>query len=67
MSLQAVITLTYIPFVVFAAMSCLYKGRKAKILKILSAVLISIASVTYIFYKKSFLINAWVRTLLLQT
>ena len=53
MSLQAVITLTYIPFVVFAAMSCLYKGRKAKILKILSTVLISIASVSYIFFIKS--------------
>ena len=55
MSLQAVITLTYIPFVVFAAMSCLYKGRKATILKILSAVLICIASVAYIFFIKSLL------------
>ena len=55
MSLQAVITLTYIPFVVFAAMSSLYRGRKAKILKILSTVLISIASVTYIFFIKSLL------------
>tara|TARA_Y100000310_G_scaffold67957_1_gene63321 strand:- start:325 stop:492 length:168 start_codon:yes stop_codon:yes gene_type:complete len=55
MSLQAVFTFTYIPFVVFAAMSCLYEGRKAKILKILSAVLISIASVSYIFFIKSLL------------
>tara|TARA_B100000586_G_scaffold730_1_gene486 strand:- start:251 stop:418 length:168 start_codon:yes stop_codon:yes gene_type:complete len=55
MSLQAVISLTYVPFVVFAAMSSLYRGRKAKILKILSAVLISIASVSYIFFIKNIL------------
>ena len=60
MSLQAVITLTYIPFVVVAAMSCIYeeqqyKGRTARIFKTLSAACATGALVSYFFFLKNVL------------
>ena len=55
MSAQLFFTFTYLPFVIFSAMSCMLEERKSKILKILSVVLISIASVSYIFFIKKIL------------
>jgi hypothetical protein len=55
MSPQIIFSLTYVPFVIFIAMSCLYKGRAAKILKILSAVCASMATVSYVIFLASIL------------
>jgi len=53
MSNQIIFSLTYVPFVIFIAMSCLYKGRTAKILKALSAICAIAATVSYIFFLKN--------------
>ncbi len=53
MSNQIIFSLTYVPFVIFIAMSCLYKGRVAQVLKILSAACAAVATVSYIFFLKN--------------
>ncbi|SVD30430.1 uncharacterized protein METZ01_LOCUS383284 [marine metagenome] len=55
MTTQIIFSITYVPFVIFIAMSCLYEGRTAIIFKILSAVCAVIATISYIFFIKSIL------------
>jgi hypothetical protein len=55
MSPHIIFSLSYVPFVIFIAMSCLYKGRAEKILKTLSAVCGTIAMVFYIIFIKNLL------------
>ena len=51
--IQIIFSLSYVPFVIFIAMSCLYKGRAAKILKALSAISAVLATVSYIGFLKN--------------
>ncbi len=53
MSTQIIFSFTYVFFVIFIAMSCLYKGRTAKILKALSAISAIVATVSYIGFLKN--------------
>ncbi len=55
MSAQLFFTFTYLPFVIFSAMSCMLEERKSKILKILSVITLALASVSYIFFIKDIL------------
>ena len=55
MSAQIIFSLTYDPFVIFIAMSCLYEEKTAKILKILSLVCETIATFSYIILIKNIL------------
>jgi hypothetical protein len=53
MSTQIIFSLTYVPFVIFIAMSCFYKSKTAQILKSLSAACAVVATVSYVFFIKS--------------
>jgi len=53
MSLQMIIAITYVPFVILIGISCVYKGRMAKILKILSTICATIAAFFYIIFIKN--------------
>jgi hypothetical protein len=53
MSAQFFFSITYVPFVIFIAMSCLYKGQKARIFKILSAICAIIATASYVIFIKN--------------
>jgi len=55
MSAQIIFSLTYVPFVILIAMSCLYEGKTAKILKILSLACVTIATFSYIIFIKNIL------------
>jgi hypothetical protein len=50
MSTQIIFSISYVPFVIFIAMSCLYKGKTAMKLKILSAVCATVATGSYIIF-----------------
>ncbi len=53
MKAQIIFTLSYVPFVIFIAMSCFYKGKTAMKLKILSAVCAAVATGSYIIFLKN--------------
>jgi len=53
MSTQIIFSFTYVLFVIFIAMSCLHKGRAAKILIALSAISAVLATVSYIGFLKN--------------
>jgi len=55
MTSQIIFSMTYVPFVIFIAMSCIYKGRVAKIFKTLSAACATGALVSYFFFIKDIL------------
>ena len=55
MSPQMIFSITYVPFVILIGMSCLYKGRTSKILKILSTICATIATAAYIIFVKNLL------------
>jgi len=50
MSTQFIFSISYVPFVIFIAMSCLYKDKTAKIFKWLSAICAAIATISYILF-----------------
>ena len=56
MSLPMIIAITYLPFVVFSAFSCILKGNSAKLFKILSLIFATVALFFYILFIKN-LIN----------
>jgi len=49
---QIFFSISYVAFVIFIAMSCLYKGKTAMRLKILSAVCVTVATGSYIIFLK---------------
>ena len=53
MSTQLIFSISYVPFVILIAMSCLYKGKTAMILKILSGACATIATYSYIIFLKN--------------
>jgi len=55
MSAQMIFSLSYVPFVILIAMSCLYKGKTAKVLKMLSAGCAAVAIFSYIIFIKNIL------------
>jgi hypothetical protein len=52
---QMIFSITYVPFVILIAMSCLYKGKTAMKLKLLSALCATIATASYIIFIKNIL------------
>jgi len=52
MSAQMIIAFTYIPFLILIAMSCLHEGKTERILKILSAITLILATIFYIIFLK---------------
>jgi len=55
MTAQIIFSLTYVPFVILIAMSCLYEGKTSNILKSLSVVCALIATASYIVFIKNIL------------
>ena len=55
MTAQIVFSLSYVPFVILIAMSCLHIGETAKKLKILSRVCAAIAIASYVVFIKNIL------------
>ena len=55
MSPQLIIAFTYVPFVILVGISCLYKDRTSRILKILSVICLTIATIFYIIFIKNLL------------
>jgi len=55
MSPQLIFSISYVPFVILIAMSCLYKGRASNILKTLSAICAVVAVGSYIIFIKNIL------------
>ena len=55
MSSQFIFSISYVPFVILIGMSCLYKGRVSKILKILSTICAMVAVVSYTIFIKNIL------------
>ena len=55
MTTQIIFSITYVPFVIFIAMSCIYKGKMARIFKNLSAACATGALISYFFFLKGIL------------
>jgi hypothetical protein len=55
MSPQMIVAITYVPFVILIGMSCFYKGRAARILKIISTICLIVATFYYIVFIKNLL------------
>ncbi len=55
MTTQFIFSISYVPFVILIAMSCLYKGKEAKTLKILSLFCATIAIISYAIFIKNIL------------
>ena len=53
MSLQLIFSITYVPFVILIAMSCIYEGKISVILKRLSVTFGLIAIISYFFFIKN--------------
>jgi len=55
MTPQIIFSISYVPFVILIAMSCLYEGKTAKKLKISSVFCAAIATGSYIIFIKNIL------------